>query len=258
MLFFSEPPAWLTEHEHLRIMARVRATLLALAVCIVAASGRAEDSVTPIPSPKREAPPTLTDIRDVGSFAWFFSGALTGLFAHEMGHVTANLAYGNVPKLVGLRYFGVIPFFAISPRIECRGNTCYDHDGDRFRGGRRGKFVITSAGFNVQHFTDELLLQIEPGLRFERSPFRKGLFAFNTLLSIGYAIAAWTGTEDPHGDVTRSAGLAGLPPEIYAGVLIVPALFDLYRYYTPDSRWAPWLSCGSKTVFFSLIFAAPR
>lgn len=235
-------------------MKRLVLVLSILSVSIVA---HADEPVGKPELSAKEPNPTITDIRDFRSAGWFLAGGLTAFFAHEGGHVVTNLMYGNVPQLQGLWAFGFVPFFAIAPRISCQADVCYTHDGDVFSGGPRGKFVITSAGFNVQHLTDEILLTREPELRYRHGPYRKGILTFNTLLSIGYALASWTGTEDPHGDVSRSASLVGLPSQVYAGALILPALLDLYRYFNPRSRWAPWVSRGSKGVFLGLIFAAP-
>lgn len=215
---------------------------------------------TPLPeaAEAEESPaPSVTDVRDLRSGGWFVAGALTGFLAHEGGHLVTNLMYGNVPRLEGLWAFGFVPFFSISPRIDCDVDPCITHDGQAFRGGRRGKFVITSGGYNVQHVTDEIILTREPALRYKHAPYRKGLLAFNILLSVGYALASWTRTEDPHGDLSRSAELAGLCSELYAGMLIVPALLDVYRYFMPRSRFAPWVSRATKGVFIGLIFAAP-
>ncbi len=210
----------------------------------------------PSTAPKPQA--SFLDVRSASGFGWFAAGALTAFFAHEGGHLFGNFVYGNVPRFESLWAFGFVPFFAISPRIECDDDVCRNHDGQVFYGGPRGKLVMTSAGFNVQHLTDEILLTRDPALRYRYAPYRKGLLAFNTLLSIGYTLASWTRIEDPHGDVSRSAQLAGLSSEVYAGMLILPALFDLYRYCQPNSRWAPWLSRGAKGAFLGVIFAAPR
>lgn len=225
-------------------------------VCLLSRQAHAQDATVSTAATRHS--PTWHDIHDGRSAGWFVLGALTGLFAHEAGHVAGNLVYGNVPRLEGLWYGGFIPFFAISPRIECEDGVCRTYDGDKFWGGPRGKFVITSAGFNVQHLTDEILLTREPELRHRYGPYRKGLLAFNTLLSVGYSIAAWTHTEDPHGDVSRSAELAGMPAEAYATMLFTPAALDLVRYFWPRLPVVPWLSRGAKAGFVGLIFVAPR
>ena len=240
----------------------MRSFVLALYLLLLPLYARAEPATTFTPTgpslPPAQRPGHILDMADGRSFGWLAAGALTGFFAHEGGHLFANFVYGNVPRLEGLWAFGLVPFFAISPRIECDGDHCTTYDGHEFHGGPRGKLVITSGGFNVQHLTDEILLTRDPTLRYHYAPFRKGLLAFNTLLSIGYTLASWTRTEDPHGDVSHSAHLAGLSSEVYAGMLVLPAVFDLYRYFHPDSWWAPWVSRGGKAAFLGVIFAAPR
>jgi hypothetical protein len=240
----------------------VRFLVLALGLLLMPLPARADDAAENAAfsraEPAREPPGGILDIGDGRSFGWFTAGALTGFLAHEGGHLFTNFVYGNVPRLEGMWSFGFVPFFAISPRIDCDDDHCVKHDGTVFHGGPRGKLVITSAGFSVQHLTDEILLTREPNLRYRYAPYRKGLLAFNILLSVGYALCSWTRIEDPHGDVSRSAQLAGLSHEVYAGMLILPALFDLYRYFKPDSRVAPWLSRGAKGAFLGVIFAAPN
>jgi hypothetical protein len=203
---------------------------------------------------RRDPEATWSDVHGARSFGLFAAGALTGFFAHEGGHLLANLVMGNVPQIQPIWGFGFIPFFTIAPRIGCYGDTCYKHDGSEFWAGPRGKFAITSAGFNVQHITDEILLTRTPYLRYRVAPFQKGLLAFNVLLSIGYATAAITRIENPQGDLSRSAELIGMPPEVYAAMLLLPAGLDIYRYFRPDSRWAPWVSRGGKLAVFGLTF----
>src|SRR3954465_7627075 len=60
-----------------------------------------------------------------GDAARLGAGALTGLAAHEAGHVVANLALGNVPALEGFLALGFIPFFAVRPYITCSDTACY-------------------------------------------------------------------------------------------------------------------------------------
>jgi hypothetical protein len=87
------------------------------------------------------------------------------------------------------------------------------------------------------------------------APYRKGLLAFNTFLSVGYAISAMTRIENREGDVSATAHLMGIPREVYAGALLAIAGLDLYRYFVPDSRWAPWVSRGAKAAFIGVVVA---
>jgi hypothetical protein len=201
-----------------------------------------------------EAEATITDVNSWRSAGLFLAGIATGFFAHEAGHILANLVQGNVPHIQGIWGFGFIPFFTVAPRISCYHEHCVKHDGEPFSTGVGGKVAITSAGFNVQHVTDELLLSFEPRLRYRVAPYRKGLFAFNVLLSVGYAISAITRIENPEGDVSATARLIGVPPEAYACTLLAIAGLDIYRYFVPDSRWAPWVSRGAKVAFIGVVF----
>lgn len=206
---------------------------------------------------KRDPAATWSDVHDGRSFGKFAAGAITGFFAHEMGHIVANLVQGNVPQIQFIKGFGFIPFFTIAPRIYCEDDRCYKHDGSEFWSGPRGKFAITSAGYNVQHLTDEIMLSKSPYLRYKVAPFQKGLLTFNVLLSIGYATAAITGIENPQGDLSSSAALIGFHRAYYASMLLIPAGLDIYRYFRPGSTWAPWVSRAGKAAVVGLVFALP-
>ncbi len=188
------------------------------------------------------------------TLGWLAFGFVTGFVAHESGHIVANLMLSNVPHIVFVKVDGFIPFVAIEPRIYCTGDTCVNADGKPFSAGRHGKFEIVSAGFQVQHLTDEILLQLHPDLRDESAPYLKGLLAFNTLVSVMYALAAWTGTEGVDGDVAGQASVSKVPKSVLAGFLMVPAGLDIYRYYVPSSKWAPWASIGAKAGYVGLTF----
>ncbi len=203
---------------------------------------------------KRDPRATWSDVRDGRSFGWFAAGAISGFLLHEAGHMFANLIQGNVPKFEGILGFGFIPFFTIAPRIYCEGDRCFKHDGSEFWSGARGKFAITSAGYNVQHLTDEIMLSRTPNLRYQVAPFRKGLLTFNVLLSVGYALAALTTIENTQGDLSSSAKLIGFHHAYYASMLLIPAVFDTYRYFRPEAKWAPWVSRTGKVAVLGLVF----
>jgi hypothetical protein len=205
-------------------------------------------------APLRE-PGTWSDIHGWRSFGWWAAGAATGFFAHEAGHVFANLVQGNVPKFQPIWGLGFVPFFAIEPRIYCHKGHCEKHDGSAFHGGVAGSATITTAGFDVQHITDEILLTRRPNLRTRQvAPYRKGLLAFNVLLSVGYAITSSTHIENPQGDVSSTTRVLGYPRAVLAAELMVVAGLDTYRYFWPESRWAPWVSRASKVAFFGANF----
>lgn len=182
------------------------------------------------------------------------AGALSGFLLHESGHVFANLLLGNVPDFHGMLVWGFLPFFAIRPRITCDGEHCTKHNGHEFRPGPNGAFFIVTAGFHVQHITDEVLLTRTPDLRQRDAPFRKGLLAFNVFLSLLYASGDFTGLEDPYGDLAGAAQRSGMHEAWLATVLLAPAALDTYRYFVPTTRWAPWVSRASKASLFGLTF----
>ena len=165
-----------------------------------------------------------------------------------------NLAYGNVPTVEGLRYGGFIPFFRISPGVDCNAVACFHTNGEPFKGGRTGVYLITSAGFNVQHLVSELILSLDPELRYHRSPFQKGMLFFNLSLSAGYVLSTWFQVKPPIGDIHGMARAAQINPNWVALLLAIPAGLDLYRFFVPNSKWAPWVSPTAKVTFVGVSF----
>jgi hypothetical protein len=182
------------------------------------------------------------------------AGVAGGFLAHELGHVLMNLAYGNVPTFEGVRYGGFIPFFRISPGVTCNDVGCFYRNGDAFKGGRTGVYLITSAGFNVQHLTSELILSIDPQIRYHRSPFQKGMLFFNLSLSVGYALSTWFQVKPPIGDIYGMANASQLNPNWIALLVMIPAGLNLYRFFLPDSKWAPWVSRAAEATFLGVSF----
>jgi hypothetical protein len=197
------------------------------------------------------APPKTDWARTLGLGT---AGAVSAFVLHETGHVVANLLMGNVPKFSGTRVFGFIPFVVIRPRITCEGDHCTKNNGETFGPGRNGVFFIATAGFHVQNVTDEVLLTLHPDLMARDAPFQKGMLAFNVFWSTMYAVGAYTGLEDPHGDLAGAARRSGMHEAWLATVVLAPAVLDTYRYFAPSSRWAPWVSRASKAALFGLTF----
>ena len=50
----------------------------------------------------------------------------------------------------------------------------------------------------------------------------------------------------PQSDVNTMSRSLGVPPWGIGLMLIVPAFCDTYRYFVPNSRWAPWVSLAGK------------
>jgi hypothetical protein len=179
---------------------------------------------------------SATSENRVTSTVSFLGGAAVGLAAHEAGHLLFDGIFDANPGIKRVS-FGGIPFFAIT------------HD----TMSRRKEFIIDSAGFWVQEATNEILLTGRPNLRKEHAPFTKGVFAFNVLVSVGYAGAAFGRVGPAERDTRGMAESLGWK-EPYVGLLIlVPAVLDIVRYYNPDARWATWGSRAAKIGGVALI-----
>ena len=160
-----------------------------------------------------------------------------GLAAHEAGHLLFNVVFDADPGIRRVSFHG-IPFFAISHRDDLSA---------------RREFTISSAGFWVQHAGNEWLLTSQPRLRFQRAPFRKGMFAFNVLASAAYAGAAFARTGPAERD-TRGMAESSRTDERWIGALILaPAVLDAWRYFDPGAQWAVWVSRAIKLGVVLLI-----
>ena len=182
------------------------------------------------------------------------AGLAIGFVAHELGHVLVNLGYGRVPEFEGLRYGGIIPFFRISSGVSCNPQGCFDDDGEPIKGGRTRAYLVTSAGFNVQHIVNEVLLSLDPWMQHHRSPLQKGILFFNMSLSIGYALSTWFQIKPPVGDIDGMSRAAQINPNWVALMVMIPTGLDIYRFFMPNSKWAPWVSRSSKVLFLGVSF----
>ena len=175
-------------------------------------------------------PATANNASEGKGVTSFLAGGVTGLAAHEAGHLLANLALGEKPGLRKVDFHG-IPFFAITHRSGLP---------------RHREFVISSAGFWVQHAENEWLLGRRPDLRHRRAPFAKGVFTFNVVTSAAYAGVAFAKTGPVERD-TRGMAASSRVDERWIGALVLaPALLDAWRYFHPDAKWAAWTSRGVK------------
>lgn len=182
--------------------------------------------------PVRQAdpPPTTNEHRTASALGGFLTGAAVGLGAHESGHLLFDAIFDAHPGVKKVSFHG-LPFFAIT------------HDSGL---SPRRELVIDSAGFWVQEASNEIILSRHPGLRRERAPFVKGMFAFNILASVGYAGAAFARTGPVERD-TRGMADSLRWREPWVGVLIlIPAVLDAVRYSHPDQKWAMWGSRAAK------------
>jgi hypothetical protein len=171
----------------------------------------------------------------VGSF---LTGALTGLAAHEGGHLLMNVVFDADPAIERVDFHG-IPFFAITHRPDLSSNQ---------------EYVVSSVGFWVQNGTNEWLLAKHPSLRSERAPFKKGLFAFNVLASFAYAGAAFAQTGPDQRDTRGMAISSGIDEPWIGAFVLAPAALDLWRYFDPRAKWPVWLSRAAKMGLVVLVF----
>lgn len=157
--------------------------------------------------------------------------------AHEAGHLTFDLAFDADPRLKRVDFHGV-PFFALTHRTPLSP---------------RREAVVSSAGFWVQHATNEWLLTRRPDVRHERAPFAKGVLAFNVLTSIAYSSAAFARTGSFERDTRGIADAARVDERWVGAMVLAPAVLDAWRYFRPDSKGAVWLSRGAKVGMLVLI-----
>ncbi len=230
-----------------------RLALVAALCAILAPQGARAQDLTP-PDIKPVDPSVEAEPSGIrwNKLALFAAGAATGFVAHESCHVAANLAFGNTPHLESVTFLGFVPFFAISPNVECRNGHCTTPSGQPF--GKQALYTIVSAGIQCQQYEDEVILTLEPRLRFEDAPFRKGMVTFNTLLSVGYVLSDWAGIEPPAGDMVGIHRDAGAPRHLMNTLVLGVAGLDIARYFFPDASWLAWVSRSLKVTVTGVVF----
>ena len=183
--------------------------------------------------------PTGSDEPDsrVERTARFLSGAAVALLAHEAGHLAFNVAFDADPELKAVDFHG-IPFFALTHREELSP---------------RREAIVSSAGFWVQHATNEWILTRRPDVRRQRAPFTKGVLAFNVLTSVAYAGAAFARTGPFERDTRAIADATDVDERWIGAVVLAPAVLDAWRYFHPESKVAVWLSRGVKIGMVVLV-----
>jgi hypothetical protein len=207
----------------------LRRTLI-LAFTLLAASADAR-----WPGLERSFSDAQAEARGAG-WARFLAGATAGLLAHEAGHLVCDLALDTRPELRPVEFLG-IPFVAIAPTAPMSP---------------RERYVVTSAGFWMQHAASEWILTRRPGLRSERAPFRKGLLAFHVLTSAGYSVAAFAHAGPAERDTRGMALGLGVDERWIGAMVLAPAVLDAVRYRRPRARWAKWASRGIKLGLVAL------
>jgi hypothetical protein len=169
--------------------------------------------------------------------AKFLAGGALGLAAHEGGHLVFDVVFDAGPRLKRVDFHG-IPFFAITHRANLP---------------RRKEFVISSAGFWVQHAGSEWILTRRPRLRGERAPVAKGILAFNVLTSVAYSGAAFARTGPAERDTRGMADTSRLDERWIGALVLTPAVLDGWRYYQPDVTWIRWTSRAVKIGMVLLV-----
>lgn len=175
--------------------------------------------------------PSVAQTQSAGArFGRVLLGGAAGLAIHESGHLVANWAFDEKVVVKKVNYKG-FPFFALSHAPDLSP---------------RREYVVSSAGFWAQYLYSEQILTHHPHLKDERSPLRKGMLTFHVVTSLVYAGAAFGKTGPTERD-TRGMASSRQISERWVGLMVLaPALFDTYRYFNPDARWASWASRGAK------------
>jgi hypothetical protein len=210
---------------HNAFVTRPRANRLSVLALALALSGPAAAA--------QDAPPAGTS----ASLGRFVGGALAGLGAHELGHLLFDVVFDADPGIEKVTFKG-LPFFAITHRADVTP---------------RQEYVISSAGFWVQHATSEWILSAEPALRHTAGSFRKGVLAFNVGASAVYATAAFARAGPAERDTRSMAASLGIDERWVGAMILVPAVLDVVRYFKPDARWAAWSSRGAKIGLVLLV-----
>src|SRR5215203_1009246 len=208
-------------HQHSNACATAQPAGLQIALTLTAlllAAGTALAQEPPLPlsgeSNSHHEAPAVHAMR-------FVAGAGVALITHEAGHLIFDFLFEAEPRVTGVDFHG-IPFFAITHRSDLSP---------------RREFMVSSAGFLVQHVENEWLLGRRPNLRREHAPFVKGAFTFNILASAAYAGAAFAKTGPYERDTRGMASASRVDERVIGAMVLAPALLDAWRYFHPGSKW---------------------
>lgn len=169
----------------------------------------------------------------------FLSGALTGLVAHEAGHLTFDLIMNNQPELRPVS-LGPLPFFAIAPTAIKS---------------RQELYGAAMMGFFVEAVYTEVIFASYPDLRNHHRPFLEGMLALHFLLDLGYAITGIAGIGPRESDVNSMARSAQVSPAAIGMMLALPLAFDLLRYLHPAGRnRSLWIGASTRWLMFGGVF----
>lgn len=195
------------------------------------------------------------ETREISEYARFTAGALTAFVIHETAHAVVAVSFGLRPSFE-IRHKPV-PFVVVTydwvPVKSPSGDVAYyiDRDGNPVSNWGQKQFVIASAGINSQNIASEWILTAHPRIHDESRPFLKGMLAFNILTSVGYALV---GRKDPDGDLRGMSEALKVNDVVIGGIVLLPAVLDLFRYYHPDLHWIPWIDRGTKGYLLGLSF----
>jgi hypothetical protein len=165
------------------------------------------------------------------------AGLVSGFVAHESSHLALDIAFGADPGLRAVDFHG-LPFFAVSHRSGLP---------------RHREFLISWAGFGSQDVASEWILSRHADIRARHAPFAKGVLGFHVLCSAAYGIGAFGETGPSERDTRGIASSARVSERVVGALVVGPAALDIYRYYQPRSRWAPWASRAMKVGLLALV-----
>ena len=185
----------------------------------------------------RRAAADEADFRRFTDYLWLLGGAAAGFVTHETGHLITDYTLDTHPTFVAVKS-GPFPFFAIQPN----------------RLTPQKRYATAMAGFATQGLYSEIILGVDPWIREHPRPFLKGMLLFHVARSVGYAVTAFAGTGPPQSDVNAMALGSGWPSWAIGLMVLAPAVLDVYRYFVPDSGWAPQLSIASKLTIVGVTF----
>ncbi|TAK01645.1 MAG: hypothetical protein EPO39_14105 [Candidatus Manganitrophaceae bacterium] len=187
-------------------------------------------------------------------YGWFLAGGASAFVLHESAHALVAKSFGFDVRLESRRKpipFIVVRYDLISIKDESGQIQYTDENGQPVSHGAEKRYATASAGINSQNISSEIILTLYPNLREEPRPFLKGVLAFDVLTSIGYALV---GRKDPDGDLRGMSEALGVDDKLVGTLVFLPAALDAYRYFYPESRWAPWASRGAKGYLLGLSF----
>lgn len=191
---------------------------------------------------------------EASDYGWFVAGGASAFVLHESAHAVVAKSFGFDVRLESRRKpipFIVVRYDLIATRDESGQIQYTDGKGQPVSDGAEKHYATAAAGINSQNITSEIILTLDPNIREEPRPFLKGVLAFDILTSVGYALV---GRKDPDGDLRGMSEALGVDDKWIGALVFLPAALDTYRYFYPESRWAPWASRGAKAYLLGLSF----